>query len=137
MNAGVVIYSILSGSPNVTALVGSGDNCRVYPIRYNSGYDLPYITYQHISKSPNPTKTGPSTLDEDYYQLNIVAATPLQARDLAAKVRTALDYVGGVVFTGGTLQQSYMVTERDYFLDDAKNDGVCMIQQDYRLLIVR
>ena len=137
MNTGVVIYQILSGDANITALVGSGNACRVFPIRYNMGYDLPYITYQQIAKTPNATKSGASTLDEDYYQLNIVAATPTAARDLAAKVRNALDYRTNVVFGSYTLQQAYIVTERDYFIDEAKNEGVCMIQQDYRLLIVR
>lgn len=136
MNAGVIIYNILKNNADVTNIVGSGDNCRVFPLITNQSYDIPFITYQNITTLPNATKSGPSTLDEKFYQLNIVANTPESCTALAEAVRAALDYA---TYNNGdnTAQQIYFSDERDDWNNDAVNDGVCMIQQDYRLLIER
>lgn len=136
MNAGTIIYNILKANSGVNSIVGTGDSCRVHPLINNQSYDIPFITFQNITTLPNATKSGPSTLDEKLYQLNIVANTPAACKTLAEAVRTALDYATYNV-GANTAQQIYFSDERDDWSNEATNDGVCMIQQDYRLLIER
>lgn len=136
MNGGKAIYSILKNNAAVNAIVGTGDNCRVFPLIENQSYTMPFITYDAAFNEPNPTKSGPSTLDEKSYQINIVAATPDACEDLAEKVRLALDYSSGT-YDDIVLQHCYYTDERNGWFEKAVNDGATMIIQDYTLLIVR
>lgn len=132
MNGGDVIYSILSNSAGVTGVVSE----RIYALIDNQSYTLPFITYSNVLTSPNATKSGPSTLDEKTYQINIVAATHKQCNALAELVRSALDYANGT-YNGTVLQQCYMDDERTGWFDKITNDGGAMIMQDYVMLIER
>jgi len=132
MTAGQAIYSILKNNSGVNSIVGTGDNCRVFPLIDNQSYQIPFVTYENISTIASPTKSGVSTLDDKLYQINIVSNNPASTRILADAVRAALDYA-----TTGDLQQCYFSDERDDWNEQITNDGACMIQQDYRLLMNR
>jgi hypothetical protein len=132
MRAGEFIYTTLKNNATVNAIVGTGDNCRVFPLVDNQSFIVPFITYQTISTTANATKSGVSLMDIKTIQINIVGATPLLTTVLAEAVRTALDYTTNV-----GIQQCYFDSERDDWQDTTTNDGACMIQQDYKLLINR
>lgn len=136
MSAGVVIFQILSNDTDVTDIVGSGNDCRVTPLAQYESYQTPFITYREVSTVPNATKSGVSTCDETLIQLDIVADTQAQAQDLADKVRTALDYAIGT-YSGISLNQAMFSQQRTVFNEFAKNDGVAIIEHDYRLFINR
>lgn len=136
MSAGKVIYNLLSNTAGITAIVGSGNNCRIYPLVANQNYDIPCIVFSEISTTPNATKSGVSTMDESLYQLDIMASTRANAETLANLVRTALDYASGT-YAGVTLGHSTFLQSRDTWNEFAKNTGVAMIQVDYKLFIQR
>jgi hypothetical protein len=135
MNGGVVIYQILKSTSAVTDIVGAGDDCRVFPVTDIQNGALPFITFQKVNADPSNTKTGPSTVDEVLYQINIVAETPFATNVLAVKVREALDYATGT-YEGVTLQQSYFQGERDGWSENVANEGACILHQDYKLRIL-
>jgi hypothetical protein len=135
-NIGTVIYTILKNNSAVNSIVGTGDNCRVYPLIDNQSYTIPFITFMNVGTNPNPTKSGVSTYDERLYQLNIVANTPEQAKTLSDAVRAALDYATGT-YSGVVLQICMFEDEKDLWSETVTNDGGCMVMQDYKLSIVR
>ncbi len=136
MSAGVVIYQALSNNSTVTAIVGSGTNCRIYPLIQNQNYDIPAIIYSEISTTPNATKSGVSTMDESLMQLDIIATTRANAQTLASAVRSVLDYLQGTV-SGITVSQCMFVQQRDSWNEFAKTEGLAVIQVDYKLFIAR
>ncbi len=136
MSAAVVIYQILSAETDITDIVGSGNDCRVFPAVSNKNYDIPYITYQQIVNVPNPSKSGVSTLDEDVYQINIAAKTRAQCDTLAELVRIALDYATGT-YSGSVLQLCVYQTQRDLWYENAQDDGLIVVSQDYKFFMVR
>jgi hypothetical protein len=128
ISGGIAIYNILKDDTAVAAIVSD----RIYPLVDNQSYVIPYITYQQIYTLPHATKSGPSTQDDKVYQLNIVSNTPIACRTLSEAVRDALEYA-----TYTDVQKIFFEDERDDWNEEITNDGACMIQQDYRLIINR
>jgi hypothetical protein len=81
------IYSLLVNNTSITDLVST----RIYPMVRNQEDDLPAITYQVISGVRSYDLTGPNGLVEGRIQVNCFADDPLEAGELAAGVRAALN----------------------------------------------
>lgn len=81
------IYSLLVNNTSITDLVSN----RIYPMIRNQKSGLPAITYQVISGVRNYDLTGPNGLVESRIQVNCFADDPLEAGELAAVVRAALN----------------------------------------------
>ncbi len=85
------IYSILTGDDSVNALVGT----RIYPQILPPEAAMPAIVYHHLNTGRDWTMNGPVNLTEPRFQINCFAATYEQVRDLANKVRLALNGYSG------------------------------------------
>lgn len=130
MDLGKVIYTLIKNAAPVTAIIGSGDNCRAYPARAKQVISVPYVTWQRITAIPNETKGVVSTVDTVRYQVNVIADSQTQLEDLSTKVRSALDGQAGSI-SGVVVQEMWYSADRDDYNDGVENDGVFMRMQDY------
>lgn len=131
MSAEAAIYAKLSGTAGITALVGSGNDCRVYPNQALAGCALPYIVFKQDNTSQvNDTKDGASVTDEQDYILLIVGATFTAARQLSELVRTTLDQAEGVM-GGITVQVIDFRNENADYMDGILTHGAQTITQSY------
>lgn len=139
MEVGKAVFDILRSDSDVIALVSeSGSNPRIFPSRYDfpTNVLLPYITYQIVSDQPNNTKNGVSTYDYVTVQISIYDIKYGNMIDLAAKVRTALDYTSGT-FRGVVVSGVFFQNQNDLFDDSAGEQGFYGVAQDYRFNINR
>jgi len=127
-NAGNVIYTKLTNTAGVTALVST----RIRPSRAAQTDVYPYIIYEKISEPSLQSKDGNSGWYKARYQLSMLATSLASVQAIADAVRTALDGAGGTI-AGFTVQRITFVDERDIFNDNSAIDGVYMLQQDYFL----
>ena len=89
------IFPTLSADAGVTALIGSGNNCRCYPFGFApQGTQIPYVTWQSISGLPLNKLTSGAFCDTLRTQVDCWASTGAGALDLAEAVRSALEPVG-------------------------------------------
>jgi len=86
MNYNAIIYTILSGTAAVTALVGT----KIYPVTIDQDQGAPAIAFRK-SVTPVDTKGNATKIDNIEIEINIVADDPDEADDIAREVRTALD----------------------------------------------
>ena len=93
MNEGKAIYSILTSTSAVSAIVGT----RVYPQIAAQEAAFPFVVYVLQNVDPSDTKSGVSTLDEVRYDIIVASENYAQASDLTVKIRTALDRYSGTV----------------------------------------
>ena len=81
------IHSLLANNTSITDLVST----RIYPMVRDQEAGLPAITYQSISGVRSYDLTGPNGLVDGRIQVNCFADDPLEAGELAAVVRAALN----------------------------------------------
>lgn len=86
------IYSLLSGSAPVAALVGT----RIYRVKMPDNPQLPAITYQTIYGEPTESFSGFSGLSQPIMRVDCWGKTAGSTQDLAEKVRLALHGYRGV-----------------------------------------
>lgn len=88
------LYSHLVADSDIAALVLN----RVYPFRVPQGATLPALTYQRVSTDRRPSLSGPSTSRvKAYFQIDCYSESVSDVRDLATKVRLALDGFKGTL----------------------------------------
>lgn len=94
------IYSILSNDSNITSLVGSGADCRIYPLQAEQDDVNPCIVY-NLRREPEDDKDGRATIAYHRLEIDIYgsksAAGYDQAHTLREYVQTALDRYSGTV----------------------------------------
>ena len=114
-----IIYSLLSNSTAVTALV----NTRIYPLIRDQADGLPAITYQTISGIRDYDLGGPNGLVDARVQINCFAATQLGAAELSAVVRNLLNgFKGGAA--GYTVDCMLLDDESDLPVFDMENEAM-------------
>jgi len=107
---GNAIYKILADDAGVGAICAN----QIYPQFAPQKSALPFITYDLISNVPLNSKGNTSHIDSVRVQLNCIADDPLEAANLAAAVRTALDgYAGTPAGTGVALRNVMFDGEND------------------------
>lgn len=88
------IHECLLADTRVTALIGSGVDCRHYPERAPIGVLAPYVVDHHISSVANTTHGQPGdtedTMDETLIQHNCFGETVESADALRLALRQAL-----------------------------------------------
>jgi hypothetical protein len=89
------VIQILKAAAGVTAIVGSGDNARIYPLERPQGTAIPAIIVRSLSDEPEDTKDGAATFTNTTIGVYSQASTYGGALALAAAVRTALDRASG------------------------------------------
>ncbi|HEG43246.1 MAG TPA: DUF3168 domain-containing protein [Phycisphaerales bacterium] len=80
------IYSLLSGDPTLSALVGT----RIDPMIVPQGTAMPAVTYMQIPSWRDNTLDGPSGLVRSRWQINCWALTTAEARTVSNAVRQAI-----------------------------------------------
>lgn len=128
MNAVKVAYNILSNNAALTALVST----RINPLRIPQGTAFPAISYNLISITPTPTKSGHSRTDWARVQISIFATTYQSAAETADAVRNAFE----VVTLPGEFNSVFVQTiefdaQNELTDDEAAFAGVYQITQDY------
>jgi len=118
------IFDILSNDGPVTAITTS-----INPLRIPQGETHPAITYQRINNEPDDTKDGVSTLDVIRIDVDIWDDDYSTGKDLADKVRTALDRVSGT-FDGRVIQSIRFETDREFF---DNNSEIFQFNQEYSI----
>lgn len=92
MSAEKIIYKILSTDAGVIAVTN-----RIYPVNLPQGANLPAIVYQQISDPSYKDIAGVTNYGNTRMQLSIFSGTFSAAKDLAKKVRAALNNYSGTV----------------------------------------
>ena len=109
MKIGLAIYNILSQDSDVAALAGT----RIFPNVAKQGSTFPFIVYRTTTVTPNDTKDGVSTVDENSFDVLCFSDSYNVAVDLAQKARIALDRKTGTYPTSGVQVQSIQFTSYD------------------------
>jgi len=138
MKVGKALYHILSNNSNVSTLITSDGNTRIFPSAYNfpTNVKLPYITYQMVTDTPNNTKNGVSTYDYVVVQVSIYHNTYSEMITLADHVRTALDYTSGT-FNGVIVNKIFFDSQAENYDESTGSKGLFGVAQDYRFNINR
>lgn len=106
------IYNILSNDGPVSAIT-----TQISPSSIPQDATYPAITFQRISNDPSDTKDGVSTLDVIMLDIDIWNDVYATGKDLADKVRTALDRTSGT-YAGRVIQSIRFETDRELFDDN-------------------
>ena len=93
------LYAILKADSDITGMVGSGDNARIYPDFVPQEAKMPHISFNRLNNDPNDTKDGVSALDDIDVDIDIWHNESEKLRLLAGYVRTALDRYSGTIAT--------------------------------------
>lgn len=98
MTAEQNVYTILSSTAAVTALVGN----RIYPVEAPSSAALPYLVYQRISTEPTTTHEQNNAaeathLDGVHIQMTAIASTLLSAISIIFQARLAVERSAGMM----------------------------------------
>lgn len=137
MEAALITYLLSIGE--LTALVGT----RIRPLRtvqnpvrnkstsiVNDGDTLPRITIDRISNPRTPCLTGATSLSTPRFQVDVIASTYSQSREVAEAVRNCLDgyrgLMGDVFVDGCTLEDERDFEDESPGLDEAATVGVSM-----------
>ncbi len=85
------IYSLLSGDPTLSGLVGT----RIDPVLVPQGTAMPAVTYMQIPSRRDDTLGGPTGLVQSRWQFNCWASTTAEARTVASALRQAISGYSG------------------------------------------
>lgn len=93
------LYAILGADADVTALLGSGDNLRVYPDRAPDDVGaVDYVVYQLITGESDQSHESAASMSRERWQLDCISHTSAAAaKTLAKRVRTALHGYAGTI----------------------------------------
>ena len=111
MSYRTAIHDCLRGDSRVTALIGTGDACRHYPVQVPQGVSVPFVASYEISGGDFGTHGLPGdaedTLDESLVQFSCFAADFESAQALRKVVRAALlEDTAGVLAAAGVRAMS-------------------------------
>jgi hypothetical protein len=126
-----VLRSALVASANVSALVGS----RIYPILAPQTAALPFIVWRRSGISREHTLAGPMGVSTVSVEMQLLAATYEQARELADRCRLVLDGYGATL-NNTEVKHVSLEQESDDFVQLAGGDlpPVYQVTQTYNIL---
>jgi hypothetical protein len=126
-----VLRSALVASANVSALVGS----RIYPILAPQTAALPFIVWRRSGISREHTLAGPMGVSTVSVEMQLLAATYEQAREVADRVRLVLDGYGATL-NNTEVKHVSLEQESDDFVQLAGGDlpPVYQVTQTYNIL---
>ena len=129
------VIALLKATAGVTALVGTGDNARIYPLERPQTEGLPAIVVKIQSDDPQDTKDGSATLTINTTAVYCMASTYLGARNLAAAVKTALDRQTGTY--GSENIQGIFYQDQDSYKDQipGTNEEIFEVEHIYEVWI--
>jgi len=104
------IYSKLSGTSGITALVGR----RIYPVVLPQKCKLPAITYDKVSDPQIHTMGSESNPCHPRFTIHVWGETLKNVIDIAEQVKTALKYYTGTI-ASMIIQRIYYDNETDIY----------------------
>lgn len=116
---GKAIHALLTADSDVTDIVGSGDNARIFPVAIAQGEVKPAIVYRTVRKDPFDTKSGVSDTDRDEVEIIAVSEKYGDVDDLSEKIRAAVDGKRGT-YGGVPVNETYFIDWEDDFDDNAR-----------------
>lgn len=108
------IVDILENDAVVNAIISK----RIYPERMPQGKVYPAITYTRINTDPTDEKDGVSKLDTIQVDLDLWGVDFKILKDLAKKVRTALDRFSGTK-QSQVIDSIIFANQNSFFEDEA------------------
>ena len=87
MSIGALVYSALSASTALTALVGS----RIFPVIAQAQIAYPYLVYSEVYNAPQNSLSGWSGCDNTRFQVDCWAKSYSSAHACADQVRAAVN----------------------------------------------
>lgn len=139
MSSYAVIFTLLNNNATVTGLT----NAQIFPDVAPQLFERPSIIISEISRIPYNTngQDGASQLDVSRVQITTGATTRILAENIGNAVRNAIDYINhtNVVTGSGTFYVDWISFESSYgfFDQSADQDGLYMLNQDYKISIRR
>lgn len=116
MNAQFAMMNILQNDAGYSSIVGSGTSAKIFYDEAIQTQPTPFAIIQNDSIEPRDTKSGVSTLDDDFVYITHFASTKTQAAAMALAARTALDRATGtfdnIVVKGFQFKTQRSDTER-------------------------
>lgn len=91
VDASTLIFTILSGSTDVTALVGAVPNCRIFASTIPEKALVPAVVHNTAGGMPENLMTDAPPLDHERRQVDCYALDPVTANALYTSVRAALE----------------------------------------------
>ena len=121
-----VLTSYIKTVAEITAIIGAGDEARIYPLKLPQKPTYPAVTYQVIS--------SPRHHDMDFayprIQYTAFARTYSQAKELAEYLRLHLQRLKGVL-SGVHIKQIEYINLVEFFQRDAR---IYYITQDFKII---
>lgn len=116
------LRTALINDTDVAALVANSDSpatYRIYPLRIAQGATLPAITYQRISGPREYMLSGPTGRVRPRFQVDCWAGSYSIVKDLASKVRSALNGLNGSM-GDDTVHGIELESERDGYEEETE-----------------
>lgn len=105
------IFAKVSLDAGVSAVLGAGSTCRVYPTIAPPLSVAPYAVWKVISSDPQTTHDQePAGLDDVLIQFSVIGRSALEARSIRKALRAAFD---GATLASG--QPTIIEAEHDQF----------------------
>jgi len=121
-----IIVNLLENDVDVDNVV----NKRIFPVRIpQSNKVYPAIVFDRMNTLPTDTKDGTSSLDTHKLVLHLWGQSYAELKDLATKVRTALDRKSLSLF-GINVDSIIFVDDKDGFSD---NIDLNHLMQEYKI----
>lgn len=120
------IYHLLNNSQSITA--------DIYPQRIPEGVSLPAIVLNQISRVAYDTKKEYSKSDVSRIQITIVAETATAVYDMSDLIRNAMSPVLPSTYNNVLVQNIAFDGEITLTDDNANEQGVFMVAQDYLVM---
>jgi len=136
MNLFSAIFGILKNNSAVAAIVYDGTIYKIFDLKISQTSTAPFIAINEVTATANPTKSGPSTTDVYVMKISVIAQTQTQAKDLAEKVRLAIDGYSGTI-NGVNIQSCWFDSESPIWDDTSFLTGGENISHDYNFRILR
>jgi hypothetical protein len=112
------ISTVLLADPAVAAVIGT----RIYPVLAPASADLPFATWRRSGVQRQQTLSGPMGMPTVLLSIELFAITYEAVRDLADRVRRALDGYGGSPSDSVVVNNVSLDNEIDGFVQLAGGD---------------
>jgi len=112
------LATVLVSDPAVAALIGT----RVYPVIAPAAADLPFVTWRRSGVLRQHTLSGPMGMPTVTLTVDLYATTYEAVRELADRVRLALDGYGGTPADSISVKNVSLDNESDGFIQLAGGD---------------
>lgn len=126
------LATVLVSDPAVAAVVGQ----RIYPVIAPAAADLPFITWRRSGVQRSHTLAGPMGMPTVVMSVDLYAVTYEAVRDLADRVRRALDGYGGSPSDSVVVDNVSLDNEADGFIQLTGGDlpPVYIVTQTYSIM---